>query len=52
MKMHDGVAMMERDDIHIISKSKRGEDVEENNNTTGGEGNVHSVSFSNDGRLL
>ena len=37
MKMHDGVAMMERDDIHIISKSKRGEDVEKNNNTTGGE---------------
>ena len=37
MKMHDGVSMMERDDIHIISKSKRSKDVEQNNNTTGGE---------------
>ena len=37
--MHDGVAMMERDDIHIVSKSKRSKDVEQNNNTTGGDGN-------------
>ena len=38
--------MMERDDIHIISKSKpskRGEDVEKNNNTTGGENKRNKI---------